>query len=306
MPLVSNDAVMRTVGEMFSSNRIPHAIIIEGADGTGKHTLARYISAGAVCSGDTVPCGTCKSCHLVSVGSHPDVSYTSPEDGKKNISVDYVRALRNEAYLKPNISERRVFIIDPADTMNAESQNAILKVLEEPPAGAVFILITESASSLLPTVRSRCVTLSLSPADENDAVKFISENGDYNAEEISKAVRSASGNIGKAIKLLSGDEDVNSDAATIVSLCEKRDAYGMLLAFRKYEKDRVGTAELLLAIKNVLSERLCEAVKGNYYGMGEKRISELITLCDGAREKLVMNINLSLLFTGFCAGASAI
>ena len=196
-PLISNDGVANAVRDAFTSGRLPHAIIIEGEQGTGRHTLAKYIAAGAVCPNENVPCGECKSCHISEVGSHPDIMVVSAEDGKKSISVDTVRKLRTEAYLKPNISERRVFIIDPADAMSDISQNALLKVLEEPPKSAMFILIVSRISALLATVRSRCVTFTLSSVPKEQAKEYILEKFDYEKSAVEDAVNAAGGNIGR-------------------------------------------------------------------------------------------------------------
>lgn len=92
---------------------------------------------------------------MAGAGSHPDIYIAAPEDGKKNITVAQIRSLRNEAYVKPHIANGRAFIIDMADTMNEQSQNALLKVLEEPPGNTLFLLIAQSKAALLDTVISR-------------------------------------------------------------------------------------------------------------------------------------------------------
>lgn len=298
-PLVGNLGAAATVRDAIDSNRIPHAIIIEGEEGTGKATLAKYISAAAVCPSAAKPCGACKSCHIVEVGSHPDVFTVSPEEGKKTISVDAIRNLRNEAYLKPNISDRRVFIITPADAMNEVSQNALLKVLEEPPASAVFLLVTDRASLLLPTVRSRCVTLTLSSVTTSQAKAWIEENTvGYSQEDINDAVMASGGNIGKTLEILEGGNVLLSDAKELLRLSENKKTYEMLIIFKKYERDRVATDELFKAMRHLVSLYTKEGIKS---GRNISRLSGLYDLIAECQKSLTLNINLPLLFAGFCS-----
>ena len=161
-PLVGNKRAKDTVESFISSGRFPHAIIIEGEIGTGKKTLAGYLAKTALCEEPTPPCGVCRNCHLADAGPPPDIQVVAPEEKKKNIAVGQIRELRTTAYHSPHTARRRAFIIEEAETMNAASQNSLLKVLEEPPSDVVFILVTTSAKALLDTVISRCMTISLS------------------------------------------------------------------------------------------------------------------------------------------------
>ncbi len=304
-PLICNDAAAATVSDALRSNRLPHAIIIEGGDGLGKHTLADYIAKGAVCGEADKPCGFCRGCHLAEVGSHPDITKAKPEQNKKNITVDVVRAIRSEAYLKPNMANRRVFVIDPADSMNEAAQNALLKVLEEPPANALFILIARSAASLLPTVRSRCITLSLAPAEVEDAVHWIlSSRKDYTSDAVFEAVQLSNGNIGEALRILEGGAGIPEDAKKLMELILKRDTYGLMKAFRAYEKDRPAATELFLRLGQQTARTLSDTVRGINTGFTEIKLNAVYSLCCRCEESLALNINLPLLFTGFCAEVS--
>lgn len=168
---LDNANVKATVLSFVSAGRIPHAIMIEGDDLSKASLLADFIAASAVCSEKNPPCGACDNCRRAAAKSHPDIDYISPEDGKKEIGIKQIRRVRADAYVKPHSADMRVFIIGQAHRLNEESQNAFLKVLEEPPQGVVFILITPSKTKLLDTVVSRCVVLSLYSAS--------AQNGDY-------------------------------------------------------------------------------------------------------------------------------
>ncbi|MEE1329623.1 MAG: ATP-binding protein, partial [Acutalibacteraceae bacterium] len=91
-PLVGNGRINDAVCSAVKENRLPHAIIIEGDKGTGRHTLAHFIASAAVCTAEIKPCGVCSSCRLAKAGTHPDIYFTAPDDGKKNISVAQVRS----------------------------------------------------------------------------------------------------------------------------------------------------------------------------------------------------------------------
>lgn len=176
---VENSNLAEGVKSFISSHRIPHAIMIEGEDFQKNLDLAMYIAAAAVCGRDNAPCGECKECHLAEVGSHPDITRVSALDGKKFLSVAQIREVRADAFVKAHSGAHRVFIIENAQRMNEQAQNALLKVLEEPPQNVVFILLVPSKTMLLDTIISRCVLLSISTQNNNDgehidmANKFI-------------------------------------------------------------------------------------------------------------------------------------
>lgn len=167
-PLSDDLKVASSVKSFIKSHRIPHAILIEGENDTINLELALYISAAAVCTDEAAPCGVCKECHLAEVGSHPDITRVDTLDGKKFLSVAQIRDVRADAFVKAHSGARRVFIIENAHRMNEQAQNALLKVLEEPPKDVVFILLVPSKTMLLDTIISRCVLLSLLATRSND------------------------------------------------------------------------------------------------------------------------------------------
>ena len=166
-PLTGNERLKEQLSRQERGRGLSHAYIISGPAGSGRHVLARRLVAAMLCTGQGErPCGRCAACLKTAKGIHPDVSeITGPEEGKP-ITVDQVRLLRSDAYIRPNEGIRKVYLLEGADRMNAPAQNAILKLLEEGPAYAAFLLIAENAGSLLRTVRSRCEELSLIPEGE--------------------------------------------------------------------------------------------------------------------------------------------
>lgn len=132
------------------------AAMVCAVEGGPEERLTR--AGGGSGEGQQRPCGVCKHCQKVAKGIHPDVITISPEPGKE-LLVDQIRELRQDAYIRPNEAKRKVYILENAHKMNPSAQNAFLKVLEEGPLYAAFLLLTPSPGALLPTIRSRCETV---------------------------------------------------------------------------------------------------------------------------------------------------
>lgn len=144
---------------------LSHAYLISGGSGDSRAALADRLAAAYLCQGANPPCGGCRACRKVAAETHPDVYRAAPPPDRREITVDQIRALRADAYVRPNEGERKVYLIDPADAMNPAAQNALLKVLEEGPAYAAFLLLAARPGLLLDTVRSRCEPLALPPEE---------------------------------------------------------------------------------------------------------------------------------------------
>ncbi len=157
-----NNPVEQALSVASGAGRLPHAIILEGSSAEERMKLAKKIAAALVCGEKTdAPCGVCPHCIKSAADSHADVLVYSVEDKPKAFKVDIVREIRNKAYIIPNEADRKVFILENSHTMGVEGQNAILKILEEPPSFVNFIMLCSSKSGFLPTVLSRATVYSL-------------------------------------------------------------------------------------------------------------------------------------------------
>lgn len=165
----------------FEKRRIPQTCLIIAADMPAAMAEAKQLAAAAICEGTgSKPCGVCRHCRKAKADVHPDISIIArlvDDKGKqkKQISVDQIRAMSADACMLPNEAARKVYIIEDAETMNPSAQNAALKLLEEPPLGAMFLLCSTNAMQLLPTVRSRCAEFNLggktnAPAEEKSGL----------------------------------------------------------------------------------------------------------------------------------------
>jgi len=301
-PLIGNEKIKNAVQSAVMSDRMPHAVIIEGETGLGRHTLAAFISRAVLCSGESKPCGECKMCRMAVAGNHPDITTVAPEDKKKNISVGQIRALRQEAFVKPHTGTKRVFIIDKAETMNEQAQNALLKILEEPPGGVVFFLITESAAAMLETVLSRCILFTLSNPSKDEAIEYIKNNFKLKKDDtaIAKAVEETKGNIGKALTLLKKKNAGTAEAAAkkFAELLFKGSEFELLQMLVPFEKDRVAADDFISALKYEIAVSL----RKNYSDIQKAKVlTELYERADGFTRALKTNINLALLFSSMVA-----
>jgi DNA polymerase-3 subunit delta' len=189
---------------------------------------ARELAAGILCTGDGKrPCGKCASCGKIARNTHPDLILVSrlPDSKgnlKRDITVDQIREVCADAYILPNEADRKVYIINEAEKMNVQAQNALLKTLEEPPEYAVIIILTTNVDALLPTILSRCVVLNMKPVDDEKVKEFLMEYvqvPDYKAEVCAAFAR---GNLGKA-KILASSEEFDKIKTEAIALLKHID-----------------------------------------------------------------------------------
>ncbi len=198
----------------IAGSMLPHALIIEGGEGSGKKTLAGLISAAVACREDAErPCLSCINCQKILRGQSPDVKLITPEKDRVQLSVDVIRRMREDTCYAPVDLDARFYIITPADAMNVQAQNALLKILEEPPPGVYFLLLCRSAGALLPTIRSRAPTCRLEVLDDEEVAGWLLTHDNaaraMNArdpEAFRAAVRLSGGSIGRARHLVSPSE----------------------------------------------------------------------------------------------------
>ena len=204
--VVGHKDILKYISSAVENNRVSHAYILNGERGSGKKMLANLFAMTLLCeTGDNEPCGKCHSCKQAESGNHPDIIRVTHEK-PNGISVDDIRTqVNNTVDIKPYQGPYKVYIIPQADMMTPQAQNAILKTIEEPPSYAVFLLLTENAETLLPTINSRCVMLKLRNIKDTLIKKYLMENLEIPDYKADMCTAFAQGNMGRAIMLANSD-----------------------------------------------------------------------------------------------------
>ncbi|MFM2160914.1 MAG: hypothetical protein RLZZ383_426 [Pseudomonadota bacterium] len=197
-PIVGHTTLRHALVGALAEGRLHHALLLEGPEGVGRTTVARWLMARANCSAapGVEACGECNACRRIGAGTHPDMHVVTPDGA--GIQVARIREIvRALGYHRHDASHRFV-LIEPAEAMAAPASNALLKTLEEPPPDTHFVLIARHASGLLPTIVSRCQRHRLAPVDDATLATWLQERG---VDDIERRVRAAEGAPGRALAL---------------------------------------------------------------------------------------------------------
>jgi DNA polymerase-3 subunit delta' len=281
--IVGQDRAIASLRAALRRDALHHAYLFGGPEGVGKGTAARLLAQAANCTGPGTadgaladdPCGACGPCRKIAKGVHPDVLFLAeervmakagtwePRGGKspsKDIVVDQVRdvALRRLA-LRRFEGRRRFVVVDPADAMNPQAQNALLKTLEEPPPGTTLVLVASNPDALLPTIRSRCLRVTFAPVPAGLVAERLEAAG-RSPEAARFAAALSGGSLGRALRLPEGEGLVEERAAILDAAgLHGDDAGGWLSYAARHGKDReraAATCDLLaLWLRDVLAAR---------------------------------------------------
>ncbi len=222
------------------SGHCSHAYIIDGANGIGKLGFALECARAMLCTESDKPCGYCSNCTKVLTDAHPDIFIIGRE---KTASIADVRELIRRSSLKPNDSDKQIFIVCNAGKMREDSQNALLKLFEEPPESVAVFLLTESRASLLPTVLSRGQRIHLDGLRDSEISETLREKyPKTDARELSAALDIAGGNLGEAEKYLSKESmSVRAKAEKLFALALGKKSYELASALisPKYKREQL-------------------------------------------------------------------
>ena len=188
----------------IAAGRLPHACMIAGDEGSGKKLIAKTAAMAVMCEKHE-PCGVCRACRQVQSGNHPDVKFVIGSG--KGIGVDDVRReLAGDAMIRPYSAAHKIYIVEDADKMTPQAQNALLKTIEEPPEYVMIILLCKNTEAFLPTIISRCVILNTRPLDDVTIKRVLVEKHGVADFEAGAAAAACGGSVGKALRLSSSDE----------------------------------------------------------------------------------------------------
>ena len=265
--IYGNKDILSSVDAMFESGRIPHSFLIFGEKGLGKKTIADYIASRLVES--------------ERVNAHPDVIYAEHEGKLQGFKADHVRHLMADSFITPNNSDKKVYIFTDCDNMSQTAQNALLKVIEEPPSFSYFIFTVSSKDLMLSTILSRVVSIGATECSEEDCRKALTEKG-FSDDEILSAISAFHGNIGKCESYIS-DENIRKRIETVRNIADsiaEWNEYKTLKFLSSIDGERTDMKEALYALSKIMRDASVARFGGKPIGCypdGAKRISEKIS-----------------------------
>ena len=303
-----NPAPTQTLAAWCKNRRFPHAVLLEGAPGSGRRTFAAQIATALLCEEDTAALGQCRHCVKMQKGIHPDYTTFSGGEGAQSFHVKEVRALRLQASVQPNEAAVRVFLLQDTQTMSPQAQNALLKLIEEPPNNVYFILTCTSRSSMLPTILSRVATIALelpTPEQCADALPHIAPG--YSSEQYAAAAWAAGGNICQAIDLLaSGPACESALPATILADLMAAKEVKVMAALEPYTQNRSDFSALLARLRAGAAQQLRAAAADSCSSAQDLlRYDRIIAIIDEIALANERNVSVLLLCTLFCARCRA-
>ena len=311
--IVGHEQIIEHLKTAIEMGKVSHAYILNGPDLSGKMMIAEAFARALLCEKqDPDGCGECRSCRQSDDRNNPDIIYVK-HDKPNTISVDDIRTqLNNDIVIKPYSNQYKIYIVDEAEKMNQQAQNALLKTIEEPPAYAVIMLLTTNADSFLQTIRSRCITLNLKSV-KNDVIKsyLMTEKKipDYQADVCAAF---AQGVVGKAIKLAASDDfnELKESALSLIKRLDDIDLYEMGEAIKQISDYKLQVQDYFdlitvwyrdvlymkatndvngLIFKDEVYDIKKQASKHSYHG-----IETIIEALDKAKLRINANVNFDL------------
>ena len=247
--ILGNDSLLASLRQIAKMQQVSHSYILNGSEGTGKRLIADWFAQLLQCSGEGKPCGRCMACLQAISGSHPDIIHVGHE--KPNlISVDDIRIGINQTMqVRPYSGNYKIYIVDEAEKMNVQAQNALLKTIEEPPDYGVILLLTTNAASFLPTILSRCVRLDVKPLSDEKVVEKLMDRGIPEADA-RRIARLSGGSCGQAFSM-SESETFRGMSESVFSILRQldqlrvRDIHEFLGEIGKYRDETENALSLI-------------------------------------------------------------
>ena len=256
--LLGNARLKENLRHSVDSGRLSHFYLISGPRGSGKRTLARLLAAAAVCRDGNKPCLACSACRKAMTSNHPDIiTVTDPEH--KAVAVKIVREYREDVYIKPNEADKKVYIFP--QELGTEGQNALLKILEEPPSYGVFIHLAENPQQILTTVRSRCTLLQMESLPKGLLLSQLSKQfPGADQEQLLAAAERSGGYLGQAAEVLKEGEVVSGRTKAFAKAFLDSDPVAMtrlMVGMEKTKRDQAveEVEQWLHLLQNALSCR---------------------------------------------------
>ena len=312
---LGNRQVKEALCSAFSAGRFPHAIVLQGDPGCGKRTLALLIAQALVCRDkERAPCGACPSCVRAAAGSHPDIRLVEGSGTTRSLTVAAVKEVIADAYRRPEEADYSVYLLFLGEKTLPAAQNKLLKLIEEPPEGAVFLLVCQSAEQLLPTIRSRAQCFTLRPPEEEEAAAWLAAHKNVEPDRARDLAALCGGNLGRMQDALrdSGEQEAYDLARAIARGVTATGEHALLAAAAPLQKDRKLCREVLTRLSLLFRDAYVLREGGTALLGGapqeadklgdlpKKRLMALCQVPEDYLQKLDRNANMALLVTCLC------
>lgn len=319
MKIYGNRLLLDTVHNMSARDRTAHSFLIYGDSGLGKKTMADYIAALLVCENETGPCCACRSCTNALSHVHPDIIYAEHSGKMGGFSVETVRNICADAYIKPNNTDKKIYIFTDADNITVQAQNSLLKLIEEPPDYAYFIFTVSDRNIILETIRSRIISLAAAEVTRDETVTALTENG-ISEQDAREAAELFSGNIGRCLEYLQSDQMKNAvDLTKKTADCIiNRDEYGTLRCLTEASADKALLKNVIEMLDRIVRDALAvRYLPDSITGCSRERAHSLssgLTMhaCEKIHEALARahslidkNVNIKLIVSVLCGEIAA-
>lgn len=246
--IIGQEHIVEHMKGAIASGHVSHAYMIIGERSSGKEYIANIFAQALQCTAEgEKPCGKCRACIQSEAGSNPDIIHIMHEK-PANIAVDEIREqLVNDISIKPYSSKWKIYICNEAEKMNAQAQNALLKTLEEPPEYGIIILLTTTEDAMLPTIRSRCVEMSMRPVRDSQMRAYLTGELHMTSDKADLCIAFARGNVGKARLLALSEEfeNVRHDALSLLRNIRSMDVTEVSAAIRHISEYKFETTDYL-------------------------------------------------------------
>ena len=283
--VIGHEAVLNRLSSAISKGQNSHAYLINGPESIGKNSVARYIAAALNCENKSeIPCGNCSQCNRIARNVHSDCETVSVDsdgylhgDGRKRtvITIEQIRKVIRECYLKPYEGKYRVYIIQAGDRMSEEASNALLKTLEEPPDQVVLILLTSVLEKILPTLVSRSQIISLKKVGWGELAKGLIQKYKLDKRSSEELSKTCNGKPGIAIKMIE-DESYKKwrhDALDQAEFLAESGSYTRFIYGEKFIKGYSADRENSIALLNLWQE-LWRDILMSSYGVNDSIINQ--------------------------------
>ena len=233
--VVGQKSIVDHLQNAVTTGKVSHAYILQGERSAGKEFIAKTFATALLCEkGEAEPCGECHSCKQAENDNNPDIIRIIHEK-PNTIGVEDIRKLTGDIAVKPYAGKYKVYIVNEAEKMTVQAQNALLKTLEEPPEYAVILLLATNTDALLPTVLSRCVLLTMKSVSDEEVKKYLMTELMVPEYKADVCVAFARGNLGKAKGLASSEEfeNIKSDAVTLLKYIYDMEIGEIVTAIKK-------------------------------------------------------------------------